>query len=285
MSTPRRCYEALRQIVPDQDQAKLTNLESLLGGLLLGQDLRTRILPQLGPGVIAYVESPPDASNEGSNATATAPAPVTSTSSPFAQVLVANLRKGGQPAADLGPVAGGVTVAAAIENALRTVLSLAAMDDKRNNGRSHITTRSVAGASVTTLDSPIPFAYALDHAHSRMILGTSPGAVARYLDAASNPQAGERFRQFRARAFPDAETFLCVDLSALANLAGRRHDLLVELLATRKNQPAAEVEKDLAQVLAFARLFDAAFFTTSFERHAAAVHRRLGLISLEQGKK
>ena len=34
-------YEALRQIVPDEARPKLTNLETLLGGLLLGQDLRT----------------------------------------------------------------------------------------------------------------------------------------------------------------------------------------------------------------------------------------------------
>ena len=53
-------YEALCQIVPDEDQPKLKNLETLLGGLLLGQDLRTRILPRLGPGLIAYVEAPPD---------------------------------------------------------------------------------------------------------------------------------------------------------------------------------------------------------------------------------
>ena len=118
-----------------------------------------------------------------------------------------------------------------------------------------------------------------------MILGTSPEAVARYLEAARKPEAGERFRQFRARAFPDAQTFLCVDLSALSSLAGRRHDQLVELLATRKNRPAADVERDLAQVVALARLFDAAFLTSRFEPEAAAVHRRAGLIMHESGGK
>ena len=44
------------------------------------------------------------------------------------------------------------------------MLSLAALDEKRNNGRSQITTRSVAGVNVTTLDFPIPFAYAVDDA-------------------------------------------------------------------------------------------------------------------------
>jgi hypothetical protein len=276
-------YEALRQIVPDQDQPKLTNMEKVLGGLMLGQDLRTRILPQLGPGVVAYVESVPDALDRGPGV-AVSPAS-SSTPRPFAQVLVASLGKSGQPPPQSVPTPGGVTAAVAIENALRTVLSLAALDEKRNNGRSQITTRSVAGAKVTTLDSPIPFAYALDEVGSRLILGTSPDAVARYLEAALDPQAGERFRQFRARAFPDAETFFCVDLNALANLAGRRRAKLVEILATRKNQPAAQVDRDLSQVLAFAKLFEAAYVTSRFEREAAAVHRRIGLIAQDHGGK
>jgi hypothetical protein len=277
-------YEALRQIIPDQDQPKLTNMENLLGGLMLGQDLRTKILPQLGPGVIAYVESVPDAS-DAPGPGETAPPVSSSSSRPFAQVLVASLRKAGQPAVNSAQAASGVTAAAAIENALRTVLSLAALDDKRNNGRSQVMTRSVAGVNVTTLDFFIPFAYAVDDAGSRLILGTSPESVVRYLEAASNPKSGERFRQFRARAFPDAETFLCVDLNALGNLAGRRHDRLVEILATKENRPPAEVEKDLSQVLAFARLFDAAFVTSRFEPEAAAVHRRVGLIMREPGEK
>ena len=75
--------------MPDEDQPKLKNLETVLTGLLLGQDLRTRILPQLGPGVIAYVESPPDGFDQGRAGTTPASAP----SSPFAQVLVVSLQK------------------------------------------------------------------------------------------------------------------------------------------------------------------------------------------------
>lgn len=278
---PTALYEALHQIVPEEDQPKLRNLENMLGGLLLGQDLRTRILPQLGPGLLAYVESPPDTVEGGPGEAA----PSGASSQPFAQVLVASLRKGAETPAESARAAGGVTAAAAIENALRTVLSLAALDEKRNNGRSQITTRSVAGVNVTTLSSPIPFAYALDAARSRFIVGNSPSAVARYLEATSNPAAGDRFRRFRARAFPDAETFLCVDLAALGNLAGRRRERLVEILATRKNQPAAQVDRDLSQVLAFARLFESAFVTSRFEPEAAAVHRSIGLTTQDQGGK
>jgi hypothetical protein len=273
-------YEALCQIVPAEDRTKLTNLETLFGGLLLGQDLRTRILPQLGPGVIAYLESPPDEPpNAGVSATATPEA--ASSPSVFAGVLVTSLRKSSGLRPDAVPSASQVTAAAAIENALHTVLALAALDEKRTNKGSQIITRPFAGVYVTTLSPPTPFAYALDDARSRLILSTSPEAVARYLEAASKPEAGARFRQFRARAFPDAQTFFCVDLSALSSLAGRRHEQLVELLGTRKNRPAAEVERDLAQVVALARLFDAAFLTSRFEPEAAAVHRRAGLILRE----
>ena len=218
-------FEALSEIVPDEDQPKLKNLEAVLTGLLLGQDLRTRILPQLGPSVIAYVESPP----EGFDRKRAAPhlTPDSVPAPPFAQVLVVNLQKD-----ESVPAPGAVTTAAAVENALRTLLSFAALDEKRNSGRSRITTRLVAGANVTTLDFPIPFAYALDHGRSRLVLGSSPEAVIRYLESASSRKAGDRFRQLKTRAFPDDQTFLCVDLSALGKLAwAGRASSLVEVLA------------------------------------------------------
>jgi hypothetical protein len=233
---------------------------------LLGQDLRSRILPQLGPGAIAYVEAQPEAIESP----ATGSAPTTEFPRPFAQVLVVSLRNDGRP--------GAVTATAAVDNALRTVLSLAALDEKRNNGRSQITTRTVAGANVTTLDHPIPFAYALDSAHSRLIVGSSPGAVARYLESASNPGGGDRFREFKSKAFAEDETFFCVDLTALAKLAGRHHGRMVEILAARKDRPVADVERDLAQILGFAGLFEAGYVTSRFEPAAAAVHRRIGLL-------
>jgi hypothetical protein len=230
-------------------------------------------LPQLGPGLIAYVESQPEAVESGSAGSA----PRTDVSPPFAQVLVVSIRDDGKP--------GEVRATAAIENALRTILTLAALDEKRNNGRSQIVTRTVAGANVTTLDYPIPFAYALDAVRSRLVVGSSADAVARYLESASNPSAGDRFRQFKSRAFLGDETFFCVDLTALGKLAGRQHDWMVEYLAARKDRKKGEVERDLSHLLAFARLFEAAYVTSRFEPEAAAVHRRIGLILPQQSAK
>lgn len=200
-------------------------------------------------------------------------------------MLVVDLQKGSRLRQASFPVPGSITADAAIENALRTVLSLAALDEKRNNGRSQVTTRLVAGVNVTTLDFPIAFAYAVDVAGSRVVLGTSPDSVARYLEAAANPVAGDRFHKLKARAFPDEGTFFCVDLNALSKLAGGRHDRVVEFLAVRKNRPIADVDRDFSHVMAIASLFEAAYITSRFEPQAAAVHQRIGLVLPEQGSK
>ena len=177
-----------------------------------------------------------------------------------------------------GPRTDRPSLPAAFDNALRTLLAVIALDEKRGLTRSRITTREVAGATVTTLDVPLPFAYAVDPAHGRLVLGTSAVAVARYLESSSNPQAGQRFREFQAAAFPDAETFLCLDLDALTRLANRYRDRLVRNIATRQKRPVAEVDNDLEHVLALARLFRAAFLASRMEPDATAVHRTVGVI-------
>jgi hypothetical protein len=171
-----------------------------------------------------------------------------------------------------------VTVADALDNALRTVLAMTAMDDKRGEGRSRIASRAAAGATVMTLDVPLPFAFAVDRARGHLVMGSSAMAVARYLESSTDPEAGRRFRELQAVAFADAETFLCIDLDALTRLADRYRDRLAKNLAARQKRPAVDVERDLDHVLALARLFRAAFVTSRMEPDATAVHRTLGVI-------
>ena len=57
-----------------------------------------------------------------------------------------------------------------------------ALDDKRAQGRSRITSHAVGGCFVTTLDPPINFAYAVDRVRRRLILSTSSDAIVRYLE-------------------------------------------------------------------------------------------------------
>ena len=283
-------YDAISGIVPDEDRPRLANVEAALTGLMLGQDLRTRILPRLGPGVLAYLESP--SNSDPGRAINPGPPPGSTWAVPLVVVLSlgrndprAFPRTGALAKEANAQIPATITVAAALENALRTILALTAMDEKRNQGRSRILTRVVAGATVTTLDFRIPFAYAVDVTGSRLVLSTSADSVARYLESLSDPKAGERFRRLRAGSFPGDETFLCVDLDALNKLAGRHRDGFVQALAVRRRQPAADVDRDLTQVLALARLFEAAFVTSRFEPDATAVQRRAGLIlgSMRQG--
>ncbi len=268
--------EAFFQFVSTDGQPRAHNLEALATGLLLGQDLRTRILPALGPTLMAFVNAAPDAP-----ARADSPSP-TARGSLFPFVVVIGLSRaravphpdGRGP--DTSPTTG--TVADALDNALRTILAMTAMDEKRGEGRSRIVTRDVGGATVMTLDIPLPFAFAVDRARGHLVMGNSATAVARYLESSTDPEAGRRFRQLQAIAFADAETFLCVNLDALTRLADRYRDRLAKNVAARQKRPAADVETDLEHVLSLARLFRAAFVTSRMEPDATAVHRTVGVI-------
>jgi hypothetical protein len=281
-------FDALSGLVPDEDRPRVANIETILSGLLLGQDVRRGILPRLGPGVVAYLDSPSDSAGGKAAGGETNPG----STWPFPLVMVVNFARDVEVSspkhrAQRKPLVADspVPVAAALENALRTVLALSAMDEKRHQGRSRIQTRVVAGVTVATLDPPVPFAYAIDRTGSRLVVGTSADAVVRYLENSSKADAGQRFCRLRAAAFPDDETFFCADLEALDKLAGSHRDRLVQTLAARKQRPAADVERDLVQVLALARLFEAAFVTSRFDPDASAVLRRAGLILREKAAK
>jgi hypothetical protein len=271
-------HNAVLQAVPEEKQSRIANIDIILTGLLLGQDLVDRILPCLGPGVVGYLDAP-DETAAGSEAS-------TGRGGMFPLVMVVSLGSGSGTitAKAREPEQAGITeppagiVADALENALRTILALMASDEKQGRAGSRITTRQVGGAVVATLDVPIPFAYAVDRAGGRLVLGTSASAVARYLECASDPEAGARFRRFRAAAFPGVETYLCIDLDALSRLAGRYRDRLATTLAARQKRPLADVQGDLEHLLALARLFEAAYLTSHFEPDGSAVQRTAGLI-------
>ena len=259
--------DGLCQLVPTLDQPRLANIETALGGLLLGQDVRTQVLPRLGPSILAYLDTPPETDEEGAAPSKPSPASLW----PFPLVMVVSLGVAQAPATS-------PTLAAAVDNALRTVLAITSLDDKRAKGRSRITSRVIAGTTVTTLDPPIRFAYAVDHAARRLILSTSADAVVRYLENSEDPKGDERFLRLRAAAFADAPTYACVDLDAINQLAGKHRARLLQFLAARQNRPVVEVDHDLAQVLALAKLFRAGFITSRLQPDATAVHRSAGLI-------
>ena len=79
--------------VPDPDQPRLANFETILTGLLLGQDVLARIVPQLGPGVIAYLDAPEDLLENAAHVQETQRRP-----SPLPLVLVVGIEGSGGPA-------------------------------------------------------------------------------------------------------------------------------------------------------------------------------------------
>jgi hypothetical protein len=260
-----------RQLIREEQIPRLESLEVALRGILLGQDLRTRIYPAIGPSLTASFEAPDDS----------APLPQSLSEIPY--VIAVNLSEP-DPAKD--PMerpddAPAVTTAAAVDNALRTTLAIIAIDHKRNRGRNRVVSHDVDGVQVMTLDTPIAFAYAVDRRRHRLVVGNSPRAVTRFIRTADAPDAGSRFRKIRALADSsgDAPTFLALDLQALHELAVRRREQLVDLLAKRRNLPRAETGHDLDQVLALIHLFDSAFITARLEPDASSCVRRIGLIA------
>jgi hypothetical protein len=273
--------DAIRALIPDADQPRVANFETVLTGLLLGQDIKERILPGLGPGAIAYLDAPDDLLDEIARPSLKQPR-----ASPLPVVLVIGMKDvmvespptGERRQASAAAESHGATVADALDNALRTLLALSALDRDRAQGRAKITTRNVAGVPIHSLDVSVGFAYAIDRTRGRVIVSTSTDGIARYLEHAADSGAGARFRQFRVDGISNAQTFGCIDLEAVNRLASRHRDRLVELLATRQGRPSADVDRDLAQVEALARLIDAVFFTSRIDPEARAVERSIGVI-------
>jgi hypothetical protein len=133
--------------------------------------------------------------------------------------------------------------------------------------------------TISTLDPPISFAYAIDHSGHRLILGTSALAIERYLHAGSDPQAAARFRQLQAAAFADARSFLCLDLAAAETLMRKHRDQFTKMIAARDKRSVDDVSDDLDQFLALAHLFDAAFLTIRVDRASATIHETLGVLA------
>ncbi len=234
-------HDAIRMLVPEPDQPRLANFETILSGLLLGQDVQASVLPRLGPGAIAYLDSPGDILEDTANSQQKLLSP-----SPLPLVLVVGMEgRGEKPPASGehrqnadGAGAHGATVGDALDNAMRTLLAALALAPERAQGRAKITTRTVAGVAIHTLDFPISFAYAIDRGSGRAILSTSTDAIARYLKHATDLQAGARFRRFQAVGFSNAQTFACIDLDAINRLASRHRDRVVGALAAHRIGPS-----------------------------------------------
>ncbi len=236
--------EGIGALVPDAGRAKLANGLDVLRGILLGHDLGTAVAPHLGPAVLAYMDAPRNGESK--------PGP------PW--VLAIQVSDSG--------------VAVALDNALRTLLALYALDEKHGLAQHRVAVREIEGTKVTALDaSSTPFAYAVDR--GRLVIGATPESVARSFSAA----ADSRLERFRKAHFPGAESFACADLVALHAFADIHRTALVKKLAADHHRSEEAEGRDLDQVLALMDLFEGAYLTSALAPDATAVHRALGLVA------
>ncbi|MDG3005079.1 hypothetical protein [Paludisphaera mucosa] len=263
-------YRFLMDLVPAKDQARIAKLESIAGVLLLGQDLRNRILPTLGPRLVVYADAA-----DLSAPKRTAEASVGG----FPFPIVASIEIDEEAALDRDGGVPRASTAAAVHNALNGVLTALALDEKRVPATANVVVRD----GVAALDVPYPFAFAIDPQGRFLSVGTSIEAVARYLQAGARADAGARFRGFQAAAFPDCEAFACVDLAALGELAVKHKDRLTAAVARRNGRPAEDVARDLDQLMGLIRLFDAAYLAGRVDVPGVLVDHRLGLLARRAG--
>ncbi len=174
-------YRFFLQTVPEPEQPRLANAEIALKGIFLGQDPRTRILPALGPRILACADAPADW-EPGRK-----PDVPAGRTWPFPAVIALELQATPDQNTYYAMAARQATVADALDNALNTLLAIVTFNGKFAEARTRIVTHEVAGVTVKTLDPPVPFAYAVDRVGHRLVLGDSAGAVERYLACGADP--------------------------------------------------------------------------------------------------
>ncbi len=266
-------FRLIEQVVPETEHTRLASAEAVLKGLLLGQDLRTRILPCLGPRVLAFVDTPIEWQT-GHKPEATA-----NRTWPFPVVLALQLQADPLPDAFGSKAAKRPTVAEAMDNGLNTVLALVTLNGKFAEAHTRIVTHEVVGVTVKALDPPLPAAYGVDRSGNQIVLSNSPTAVERYLAHGSSPTGGARFMQLHARAFPEAHSFLCLDLAAIETMIATHRDRIIDILSSQKHRSRDEVTHDLDQFLPLSQLFDAAYLTSRIDGESATTYQTLGLLT------
>jgi hypothetical protein len=265
-------YQVCVQLVPEAERPRVEGLETALKGIFLGQDLKSRILPGLGPRLLAMVDGPADwkpcmrPAGEPGNKWA------------LPSVVSLELRAPNPADADKTAEPPGPTVADAADNALSTALALFTLDREHAPLGSRIVRREVGKVTLTTLDPPVPFAFAVDREGHRLILSNSAATLEHFLAGAPDVSGEGRFGRIRAAAFPDDRSFLYFDLIAVHRFVETHRDPIAAMLSAAKQRPKDDVARDLDQALALCRLFEAAYLTSRIDTDSTAVFHTLGLL-------
>jgi hypothetical protein len=241
---PPSVVRGLAPFLPAEDAWLHQNMLVAVRGLLLGRDPSGSVLPRLGPGVLATLGAPGDGA---------------SARPPLVLALSLDGRDG---------------VGEAVENALRTVLALVAIDKDRRLSRWTIEDRTIDGRRVTSLaGSPGPFTYAVGE--GILAIGTAPEAVAAAVRGGERPASTSSLARIRAEFFPSSQTFACVDLDALVRLAGAQRAALLEMLRSGDGEASPA---DFDQLLGFAKLFRCVYLACDVDPEFRIAGQALALI-------
>lgn len=242
-------YDLLLRSNQEMDAAARERVDTLLRGLLMDRDPRVSVLSLLGPGTLAYL-SP----NEGEL--------------PDAVMAVA--------------LNGDEGLARALENAIRTVLTLYALDAAKRKEDWRLVSHEAGGRRVTSMvreGQPGSGTMAFSVGPDALVVGMSPEAVSRFLEASpADADAATGFRAARTKHFPDSRTFFYADLQAAARtLASHRERLAAQIAERRGDSDRPSAAADLAQVEALLRLGHYLYFASDAVGERL-IHRRLGLV-------
>jgi hypothetical protein len=175
---------------------------------------------------------------------------------------------------ELRDESGDHSVAAALDNALRTLLALAAVDPKRRGMGLHVESKRVGNVQVTTLGGPAsPFAYAVGPDY--LAVGTSSEAVARFGTDSPNSM----MTQFKSAYFPKANAYAVVDVVRLVATARAHRTALAEKFSASRNLPVADVTRDLDRAIELLEMFQGSFYAIAVDPGMSYVHQSLGVIA------
>ncbi|WP_435005402.1 hypothetical protein P12x_003285 [Tundrisphaera lichenicola] len=236
-------YEGLSGLIPEADRFRLDNLTIALRGLLMGRDPVAEVLPRLGPETTFALE-------------------------PGAKFpMIVSVGWSDPPDSP--------ELSSPLDNALRTILALVALDDKREAEHPRVVTRTLEGIRVTELVDDLKSRLSYRVESGRLTLGNIPEAVARF----EHGPPSALLSDLRSKYFPEAKTFALVDMARLGDEVRKYRGPIASHLATRSSRPVEAVDGDLDQLLSLAGLFRAALMTSATGPGGTEIHRTLGLIA------
>jgi hypothetical protein len=241
--------EAAHELIPESERASFANLKLAAQGMLLGHDPMTWLIPRLHRGVLIYLDVEPN--------------PTARPSFPWVAVVGWSNRAG------LDDLAG------PIDNALRTLFALVAVDPKSREAQLKVETRPSGEARLTCLTRGNRTIMAYRSDPDQLAIGNSADAINRLASGPSNTTLAE----IRSKHVADAETFAVVDVQKLVREVKRLKEPIAQKLAARSHRPVNATERDLGQLIDLASLFRAFTFSTITSKDATEIHRTLGLIA------